>query len=171
MPSTGNNCVTGDSRLIELRRQRSADPGGTTATQALLHRRAGRAHGGGDLPIAETGFELEPQNLADLARRQPRLRHRRSPSRVERPEGNGSSHALTPAARLRKAGPACVKRRPALPRNRGPAWCEVRILDHGEIAERGSHASLLKHSGIYAALWRAQQRGHCSSDEEVVSAA
>ncbi|MGH8461814.1 MAG: ABCB family ABC transporter ATP-binding protein/permease [Stenotrophobium sp.] len=35
---------------------------------------------------------------------------------------------------------------------------EIILLDHGRIAERGSHAQLLAANGAYARLWRLQQR-------------
>ncbi|MGK9164891.1 ABC transporter ATP-binding protein/permease [Inquilinus limosus] len=35
---------------------------------------------------------------------------------------------------------------------------EILVLDHGRIAERGSHAALLARNGLYAALWRRQHR-------------
>jgi ABC-type multidrug transport system fused ATPase/permease subunit len=31
---------------------------------------------------------------------------------------------------------------------------EILVLDRGHVAERGSHAELLRHDGRYAALWR-----------------
>jgi ATP-binding cassette subfamily B protein len=34
---------------------------------------------------------------------------------------------------------------------------EIVVLEHGQIVERDSHASLLRQNGRYAALWRAQQ--------------
>jgi ATP-binding cassette subfamily B multidrug efflux pump len=33
------------------------------------------------------------------------------------------------------------------------------VLDHGRIVEQGSHASLLRANGHYAALWRRQSGG------------
>lgn len=36
---------------------------------------------------------------------------------------------------------------------------EIVVLDAGEVAERGSHADLLAHNGIYAGLWQAQAKG------------
>jgi ABC-type transport system involved in Fe-S cluster assembly fused permease/ATPase subunit len=36
---------------------------------------------------------------------------------------------------------------------------EIVVLEAGAIVERGTHESLLKHSGRYAALWQAQQYG------------
>ena len=36
---------------------------------------------------------------------------------------------------------------------------EIIVLDGGTIAERGSHAALLRQNGKYAALWEAQQEG------------
>lgn len=34
---------------------------------------------------------------------------------------------------------------------------EILVLDRGRVAERGEHANLLAHRGIYAAMWHAQQ--------------
>jgi len=34
---------------------------------------------------------------------------------------------------------------------------EIVVLEHGTIAERGTHSALLEQNGRYAALWRAQQ--------------
>ena len=34
---------------------------------------------------------------------------------------------------------------------------EILVLEHGRIAERGTHAELLKRGGIYAAMWKRQQ--------------
>jgi ATP-binding cassette subfamily B protein len=36
---------------------------------------------------------------------------------------------------------------------------EIAVLDSGTIVERGTHASLLRQNGRYAALWEAQQHG------------
>ncbi len=36
---------------------------------------------------------------------------------------------------------------------------EIVVLDAGRIVERGTHASLLRHNGAYAASWRAQLQG------------
>ena len=33
---------------------------------------------------------------------------------------------------------------------------EIIVLDHGRIAERGTHAQLLRRGGLYAGLWRRQ---------------
>ena len=35
---------------------------------------------------------------------------------------------------------------------------EIVVLKYGEIAERGSHGTLLTYNGVYADMWRAQQR-------------
>jgi ATP-binding cassette subfamily B protein len=35
---------------------------------------------------------------------------------------------------------------------------EIIVLDHGRIVERGTHASLLREGGLYAALWSLQNR-------------
>ncbi len=34
---------------------------------------------------------------------------------------------------------------------------EIIVLDHGRIAERGTHAVLLKNGGIYAEMWNRQR--------------
>ncbi len=34
---------------------------------------------------------------------------------------------------------------------------EIIVLDHGKVMERGKHADLLKHNGIYAQMWQRQQ--------------
>jgi len=31
------------------------------------------------------------------------------------------------------------------------------VLDHGRVAERGSHAALLARNGLYAEMWARQQ--------------
>ncbi|EQD28082.1 ABC transporter, ATP-binding protein, partial [mine drainage metagenome] len=36
---------------------------------------------------------------------------------------------------------------------------EIVVLDGGRIVERGTHPSLLRQNGAYAAAWRAQQQG------------
>ena len=36
---------------------------------------------------------------------------------------------------------------------------EIVVLEAGTIVERGTHASLLRQNGRYAALWEAQQQG------------
>src|SRR5205085_5634811 len=42
---------------------------------------------------------------------------------------------------------------------------EIIVLDAGRVAERGRHDSLLAAGGLYAAMWRRQQRGH-QADED-----
>lgn len=37
---------------------------------------------------------------------------------------------------------------------------EILVLEHGRIAERGTHRELLGYPGVYSAMWRAQQYGH-----------
>ncbi len=34
---------------------------------------------------------------------------------------------------------------------------EILVLDHGRIVERGDHADLIRHNGVYAAMWQRQQ--------------
>jgi ATP-binding cassette subfamily B protein len=34
---------------------------------------------------------------------------------------------------------------------------EILVMEHGRIAERGSHAALLAKNGIYARMWALQQ--------------
>jgi ATP-binding cassette subfamily B protein len=34
---------------------------------------------------------------------------------------------------------------------------EILVLDHGRLAEQGSHAALLKRGGLYAEMWNRQQ--------------
>ena len=34
---------------------------------------------------------------------------------------------------------------------------EIIVLDHGRIVERGNHASLLAHGGVYASMWNRQR--------------
>src|SRR4051812_43729423 len=34
---------------------------------------------------------------------------------------------------------------------------EIIVLDHGRVAERGSHAALLARGGLYAEMWARQQ--------------
>jgi len=43
---------------------------------------------------------------------------------------------------------------------------EILVLDGGRVAERGRHEALLAEGGLYAAMWRRQQRGH-PADEDV----
>jgi ATP-binding cassette subfamily B protein len=38
------------------------------------------------------------------------------------------------------------------------------VLDKGQIVEQGSHTTLLKRAGAYAALWEAQQKSASYSD-------
>ena len=45
---------------------------------------------------------------------------------------------------------------------------EIVVLDNGSIAERGSHAALLKEGGRYAELWRAQQEGFSDSGKKQI---
>ncbi|HEV7651679.1 MAG TPA: ABC transporter ATP-binding protein [Actinophytocola sp.] len=39
------------------------------------------------------------------------------------------------------------------------------VLDHGEIAEQGTHEELLRRGGVYARLWRHQSGGFLDADE------
>jgi len=39
------------------------------------------------------------------------------------------------------------------------------VLEHGKIAEDGSHQELLKKKGIYASLWKHQSGGFIEADE------
>ena len=34
---------------------------------------------------------------------------------------------------------------------------QILVLDQGQIVECGDHATLLRHNGVYAGLWRQQQ--------------
>ena len=36
---------------------------------------------------------------------------------------------------------------------------EILVLEHGRVAERGTHAALLRRDGLYAAMWARQHRG------------
>ena len=54
-------------RLIELGGQRPRQAGHPGPADTLLHRRAGAADGGGNLPVTELQLVLEPQNLTNLA--------------------------------------------------------------------------------------------------------
>jgi len=38
------------------------------------------------------------------------------------------------------------------------------VLDHGQIAEKGTHQELLRLDGIYARLWRHQSGGFLDDD-------
>jgi ABC-type transport system involved in Fe-S cluster assembly fused permease/ATPase subunit len=42
---------------------------------------------------------------------------------------------------------------------------EIIVLDNGRVAERGRHAALLEEGGLYAAMWRRQQRGHHAGED------
>ena len=42
---------------------------------------------------------------------------------------------------------------------------EILVLDHGRIAERGSHEELLKKQGIYAAMFQVQSKYYEEGDE------
>lgn len=44
---------------------------------------------------------------------------------------------------------------------------QILVLDHGRVVERGNHAELLAADGLYARMWRAQERHH-TNDPEVV---
>ncbi|MFS0758116.1 ABC transporter ATP-binding protein/permease [Noviherbaspirillum sp. 1P10PC] len=44
---------------------------------------------------------------------------------------------------------------------------QILVMDHGRIVERGTHAELLARGQSYAALWFAQQNGHCVGDASV----
>ncbi|MFN0193954.1 MAG: metal ABC transporter permease, partial [Aestuariivirga sp.] len=39
---------------------------------------------------------------------------------------------------------------------------EIVVLEKGRIAERGTHAQLLKHKGIYAAMWNRQREAEAA---------
>jgi ATP-binding cassette, subfamily B, bacterial len=43
---------------------------------------------------------------------------------------------------------------------------EILVLDGGRIVERGSHAGLLRRDGLYARLWRLQQRRQQEDDQD-----
>ncbi len=45
---------------------------------------------------------------------------------------------------------------------------QILVLDHGRIVERGTHASLLREDGLYAAMWTLQQQ---SADADVAPSA
>ena len=44
---------------------------------------------------------------------------------------------------------------------------QILVMDQGRIVERGTHAELLARGQSYAALWFAQQNGHCVGDASV----
>jgi ATP-binding cassette, subfamily B, heavy metal transporter len=44
---------------------------------------------------------------------------------------------------------------------------EIIVLDHGVVAERGTHDTLLRKGGLYAEMWNRQQ---AESEEEIVAA-
>src|SRR5690606_2393386 len=44
---------------------------------------------------------------------------------------------------------------------------EITVLADGRIAERGSHGELLRHDGLYAAMWRRQQ--HAEEEQEATA--
>jgi ATP-binding cassette subfamily B protein len=44
---------------------------------------------------------------------------------------------------------------------------QIVVLDAGRVAERGSHAELLRHGGLYAAMWARQ----ASERDEALAAA
>ncbi|MEX2575206.1 MAG: ABC transporter ATP-binding protein/permease [Halofilum sp. (in: g-proteobacteria)] len=43
---------------------------------------------------------------------------------------------------------------------------EILVLDAGRIVERGDHASLLAHDGLYAHMWRLQQAERAAEDDD-----
>ena len=59
-----------EGRLVQAVRQRPREPRRHRPPQALLHRQAGTADAGGDLPVAQPRG-LEPQYLSNLAHGQP----------------------------------------------------------------------------------------------------
>ena len=46
---------------------------------------------------------------------------------------------------------------------------EILVLDDGQIVERGTHAALLAHGGLFAAMWARQQAAPCSRPASSIS--
>ena len=46
---------------------------------------------------------------------------------------------------------------------------EILVLNHGEVVEQGTHASLLAADGLYATMWRVQAETAAEADAEVVA--
>src|SRR5260370_19704435 len=42
---------------------------------------------------------------------------------------------------------------------------EIIVLDHGRIAERGTHAKLLAHGGLYASMWNRQREAEAAREK------
>ena len=42
---------------------------------------------------------------------------------------------------------------------------EIIVLDQGRIAERGTHAQLLAHGGLYASMWNRQREAEAAREK------